>query len=176
MVRKRRVDAFFEVTNADVERTKQETGEDDDRLRHIENLLEQWMRCVDHLPHDYGWCAGAPRSLLPPTLLQTRPWPGTSSGAPSSIWRPPRGSSRATSWPNTRFPSSTTRGTPLWRSCGASSTWCKPTVFFTENSVLCGTIVAAILCGCPDWPKRARGSASCLWQKWIRTCWTSELP
>jgi hypothetical protein len=52
-VRKRRVDAFFEVTNADVERTKQETGEDDDRLRHIENLLEQWMRCVDHLPHDY---------------------------------------------------------------------------------------------------------------------------
>lgn len=51
MVCERRVDAMFECP---VQRTPDVLGEEEERLRHIEGLMEKWIKCENHLPNNYG--------------------------------------------------------------------------------------------------------------------------
>ncbi|EFA05485.1 alpha-tocopherol transfer protein [Tribolium castaneum] len=53
MVQKRKVDAFFEAPNELVEFIKREIGEDDDRIKHVEDLLQQRVHFDKHMPKNY---------------------------------------------------------------------------------------------------------------------------
>lgn len=54
MVQKQHIADFFIVTNEEIEKNKKLLDENEERLQHIETLLNQWIQCVQHLPKACG--------------------------------------------------------------------------------------------------------------------------